>query len=82
MNARFYRILTGAGWVLLPSFLVAAALDIFYFEVFDSIHPPFVRNPLGTDRVAAFLHALALMWGFTAAGIALSMFLSSRLRKR
>jgi len=81
MNTRCYRILTGAGWVLLPSFLVAVALDIVYFEVFDPVHPPFIRNPLGTDRVAAFLHALVLMWGFTAAGIALSMFLSSRLKR-
>jgi len=73
-------MLNGAGWILLPSFLVAAAVDIVSFEVFDSVHLLFVPDPSGADRFVAFLKTLVLLWSFTAAGIAVSMFLSSRLR--
>lgn len=82
MTAALYRMMNGTNRILLPSFLIAAALDIVYFEVFDAVHLPFAMDPLGAERLAAFLKGLVLLWWFTAAGIALPIFLSSRLRRQ
>jgi hypothetical protein len=60
-------------WVLLPSFLFAAAVDIVFFGIFDPVHSPFVMDPLGMTRVVAFAEVLLSLWILAAAAIALTL---------
>ena len=65
-----YRTWERAACVLLPSFLFAAAADIVFFELYDPVHLPFARDPLGTARIAAFVELLLSLWILAAAAIA------------
>jgi hypothetical protein len=70
MNVRNYETLERLAWVLLPSFLFAAAADIVFFELCDPVHLPFTRDPLGTSRIVAFVELLLSLWILAAAAIA------------
>ena len=73
MNVRSYRITQWIAWVLLTSFLFAAAADIVLFEIFDLVHLPFVRDSLGMSRIVGFAKVLLSLWISTAAAIAFTL---------
>ena len=76
---RCYGIARELALVLLPSFLFAAAADIVFFELFDPVQSPFVRDPLDTSRIVAFADILTSLWILGAAAIAITLMLESGL---
>lgn len=70
---RNHRTVQQIAWVLLPSFLFAAATDIVLFEIFDPVHPPFVRDALGMSRIVAFAEVLLSLWILAATGIVFTL---------
>ncbi len=71
-------VLRSAGWVLWPSFLAAALLEVAVFALID---PDAVRGPGGEplewSRTAIYSLAFLSFWAATAAAAAVALWLSA-----
>lgn len=62
-------------WIVWPSFLVACAMEVVFFTLFDPTDMHFFGEPLETSRMTVYSVGFLVFWSMAAASSLLTCFL-------